>query len=85
LKDSLQTVTLDTTSEAECNWLCLVPTALTAEEQNCMATQIGSEIYYITKDVLDEGDQLKVWYAPSYARKLGKPQQPDGRTRGWEQ
>lgn len=47
-----------------------------------MATQIGSDLYYITSRAINMGSQLKVWYAPHYALKLGKPPHPDGQTKG---
>ena len=73
-------ICLDTTNERDCNWLCLVPTATNSSDQNCMATQIGRDIFYITTCHVGAGQQLRVWYAPSYARKLGRPVQPDGKT-----
>ena len=34
-------ITLDTRSEEECNWMCLMRTASKPECQNCMALQLG--------------------------------------------
>ncbi|KAK3087788.1 hypothetical protein FSP39_010593 [Pinctada imbricata] len=49
-----------------------------SEDQNCMAYQLGTSIYYNTiKDVVI-GQELMVWYAPQYAKKLGKSVVPDG-------
>ncbi|KAL5013449.1 hypothetical protein ScPMuIL_007719 [Solemya velum] len=73
-------ITLDTSDENECNWLCLVRTANSVEEQNCMAYQLGTNIYYNTTQDIQLLEELKVWYAPQYARKMGKPIHPDGVT-----
>ncbi|XP_013386957.1 uncharacterized protein LOC106156308 [Lingula anatina] len=75
------TVTLDTRNESECNWLCLVRTAETKPEQNCIAFQSGTELYYMNTRRLDANEELKVWYAPHYAKKLGKSAEPDGVTK----
>ena len=71
-------VSLDTSEEQECNWMCLVPTAQDADTQNCMAFQLGTDIYFSTLKEVPVLGQLRVWYAPHYAKKLGKPAQPDG-------
>ena len=42
------TVCLDTTDENECNWLCLVRAAMSSADQNCIAYQLGCDIYYNT-------------------------------------
>lgn len=73
---------LDTTEENTCNWLCLVRTADTAENQNLMAVQLGTDIFYITTKIIEPGTELRVWYAPHYARKLGRTLEPDGKTQG---
>ncbi|XP_048730439.2 uncharacterized protein LOC125647703 isoform X2 [Ostrea edulis] len=74
-------ISLDTTSENECNWLCLVRTANTADEQNMIAYQMGTSIYYSTIRDIALGEELKVWYAAPYARKIGKSVTPDGVSR----
>jgi len=71
-------ICLDTRNEADCNWLCLVPTARSTSEQNCMVIQIGTDIHYLTTRAIQGGEELAVWYAPSYARKMGRPVEPDG-------
>ncbi|XP_052764271.1 uncharacterized protein LOC128206110 isoform X2 [Mya arenaria] len=75
------TVCLDTTDENECNWLSLVRAADSSEVQNCIAYQLGSNIFYNTTRDIDVGEELLVWYAPHLARKLGKPREPDGVSR----
>ena len=67
---------LDTTQETECNWLCLVPTARNKTEQNLMAVPIGLDLYYTAMRDIFPGEELRVWYAPHYAKKLGKPVEP---------
>lgn len=51
------------------------------EEQNCIAYQLGINIYFNTTRDIAEGDELKVWYASQYAKKLGKSLRPDGKTK----
>ncbi|XP_041361633.1 zinc finger protein 91-like [Gigantopelta aegis] len=74
------TVCYDTTDENFCNWLCLVRTAETASDQNLIAYTLGVNIFYNTTRDIPAGQQLRVWYAPAYARKLGKSPTPDGVT-----
>ncbi|XP_061188855.1 PR domain zinc finger protein 15-like [Saccostrea echinata] len=78
-RDSI--VSLDTTSENECNWLCLVRAATDSNEQNMIAYQMGTSIYYSTIRDIVVGEELKVWYAPPYAKKIGKSVVPDGVSR----
>ncbi|CAH1774044.1 unnamed protein product [Owenia fusiformis] len=73
-------ISLDTTDENSCNWMCLVQAATTSSDQNAIAFQIGSDIYFSNTKKLLPGHELKVWYAPHYAKKLGKPAMPDGIT-----
>ncbi|KAK7092042.1 hypothetical protein V1264_009650 [Littorina saxatilis] len=75
------TICLDSSSENHCNWMALVQVASTREEQNCMAYQLGINIYFNTTSDVPAGTPLKVWYAWKYAQNLGKPSQPDGKTR----
>ncbi|XP_053382432.1 uncharacterized protein LOC128549542 isoform X2 [Mercenaria mercenaria] len=75
------TVCLDTTDENECNWLCLVRAASSESTKNCIAYQLGNNIFYNTTREIIPGEELLVWYAPHFARKLGKPSEPDGETR----
>ena len=41
---------------------------------------MGSDIFYIATRNIEVGEELRVWYAPHYARKLGKSPDPDGVT-----
>ncbi|CAG5130426.1 unnamed protein product [Candidula unifasciata] len=74
-------ISLDASSEAHCNWMALVQVAKTEEEQNCMAYQLGINIFFNTTRDVAAGDELKVWYAPQYAKKLKKSLLPDGTTK----
>jgi len=75
-------VSLDATDEDECNWLCLVGVARCSSEQNCMAIQMGLDIFYMTTREVPVGEELLVWYAPHYAKKVGRLPVPDGITVG---
>ena len=54
----------------------------TTKSQNLMAVQLNSDIFYIVTKVIEPGTELRVWYAPHYARKVGKSTEPDGKTKG---
>lgn len=69
-------IALDTTDENHCNWMCLVRTASSKEMQNLIAYQIVNEVFYTATKAIEKGQELRVWYAPGYARKLGKPIHP---------
>ena len=47
-----------------------------------MAYQLGTSIYYNTIKDIPIGQELLVWYAPQYAKKLGKSVTPDGVSKG---
>ncbi|XP_052233490.1 uncharacterized protein LOC127846353 isoform X3 [Dreissena polymorpha] len=74
-------VCLDTTDENECNWLCLVQAATCLQQQNCIAYQLGPNIFYNTIRDIQPREELRVWYATNFARKLGKPTEPDNISR----
>ncbi|CAC5367640.1 KRAB [Mytilus coruscus] len=76
-KDGMN-VSLDTTEESECNWMCLVQAATESDQQNLIAYQLGTSIFYSTTRNIDPGTELRVWYAPQYAKRLGKRPDPDG-------
>ncbi|XP_076002532.1 PR domain zinc finger protein 10 [Genypterus blacodes] len=50
-----------------CNWMMFVRPAQNHLEQNLVAYQYGSEIYYTTIKNIQPKQELKVWYAASYA------------------
>jgi hypothetical protein len=43
-----------------------------------MALQIGLNLFYTTTRTVPAGEELCVWYAPHYAKKLHKSSSPDG-------
>ncbi|XP_046393026.1 zinc finger protein 26-like [Ischnura elegans] len=73
-KDSDECYYLDTSDEDYCNWMCLVAPAASAKEQNLMCYQMKQDIYYTVMKTIQPGEQLKVWYAPYYAVKMGVDQ-----------
>ncbi|XP_071449265.1 PR domain zinc finger protein 15-like [Hetaerina americana] len=70
-KDSEESYYLDTSDEEFCNWMCLVSPATLAKEQNLMCYQMKQDIYYTVMKRIQPGEQLRVWYAPYYAVKMG--------------
>ena len=52
-------ISLDASSESHCNWMGLVRVAQTKEEQNCMAYQLGSNIFFnTTRDLAIGGSSV---------------------------
>ncbi|XP_021175064.2 PR domain zinc finger protein 10 isoform X2 [Fundulus heteroclitus] len=60
-------VWLDLSDEDSCNWMMFVRPAQNHLEQNLVAYQYGSEIFYSTIKHIQPKQELKVWYAASYA------------------
>ncbi|XP_038145889.1 PR domain zinc finger protein 10 isoform X3 [Cyprinodon tularosa] len=60
-------VWLDLSDEESCNWMMFVRPAQNHLEQNLVAYQYGSEIFYTTIKHIQPKQELKVWYAASYA------------------
>ncbi|MED6288004.1 PR domain zinc finger protein 10 [Characodon lateralis] len=60
-------VWLDLSDEDICNWMMFVRPAQNHLEQNLVAYQYGSEIFYTTIKHIQPKQELKVWYAASYA------------------
>uniref|UniRef100_A0A4W6CJ02 PR domain zinc finger protein 10 n=1 Tax=Lates calcarifer TaxID=8187 RepID=A0A4W6CJ02_LATCA len=58
---------LDLSDEDNCNWMMFVRPAQNHLEQNLVAYQYGSEIFYTTIKNIQPKQELKVWYAASYA------------------
>ncbi|XP_046892312.1 PR domain zinc finger protein 10 isoform X2 [Hypomesus transpacificus] len=58
---------VDLSDEDSCNWLMFVRPAENHLEQNLVAYQYGSEIFYTTIKNIQPKQELKVWYAASYA------------------
>ncbi|XP_057204114.1 PR domain zinc finger protein 10 isoform X2 [Triplophysa rosa] len=57
----------DLTNEEQCNWMMFVRPAQNHLEQNLVAYQYGSEIFYTSIKNIQPKQELKVWYAASYA------------------
>eukprot|EP00066_Takifugu_rubripes_P017652 XP_011606918.1 PREDICTED: PR domain zinc finger protein 10 isoform X2 [Takifugu rubripes] len=58
---------LELSDEERCNWMMFVRPAQNHLEQNLVAYQYGSEIFYTTIKNIQPKEELKVWYAASYA------------------
>ncbi|CAL8351925.1 unnamed protein product [Lota lota] len=69
-KDGEKTVEswVDLSDEDSCNWMMFVRPAQNHLEQNLVAYQYGSEIFYTTIKNIQPKQELKVWYAASYAQ-----------------
>ncbi|XP_042199799.1 PR domain zinc finger protein 10 isoform X2 [Callorhinchus milii] len=57
----------DLSDENLCNWLMFVRRAQNHLEQNLVAYQYGKELYFTTIKHIEPKQELKVWYAASYA------------------
>uniref|UniRef100_A0A3B3UQD1 PR domain zinc finger protein 10 n=1 Tax=Poecilia latipinna TaxID=48699 RepID=A0A3B3UQD1_9TELE len=60
-------VWLDLSDEESCNWMMFVRPAQNHLEQNLVAYQYGADIFYSTIKHIQPKQELKVWYAASYA------------------
>uniref|UniRef100_H3DFU1 PR domain zinc finger protein 10 n=1 Tax=Tetraodon nigroviridis TaxID=99883 RepID=H3DFU1_TETNG len=58
---------LELSDEERCNWMMFVRPAQNHLEQNLVAYQYGSDIFYTTIKNIQPKEELKVWYAASYA------------------
>lgn len=63
---------MDTNDENSSNWLMFVKPARVSMEQNLIAFQHGSSIYFVTRTDVEPGQELLFWFAKDYARMLGK-------------
>ncbi|XP_060643604.2 PR domain zinc finger protein 10 isoform X1 [Anolis sagrei] len=66
-RDLQEDLWFELSSEALCNWMMFVRPAQNHLEQNLVAYQYGHHIYYTTIKNIDPKQELKVWYAASYA------------------
>ncbi|KAH0549382.1 PR domain zinc finger protein 15-like [Cotesia glomerata] len=64
---------LDYSDEDTSNWMCFIPPATNAKEQNLICYQSNQEIYYTVMREIPVGEELRVWYAPYYAQKMKIP------------
>ncbi|XP_036393099.1 PR domain zinc finger protein 10 isoform X2 [Megalops cyprinoides] len=58
---------VDLSDEERCNWMMFVRPAQNHLEQNLVAYQYGADIFYTTIKNIQPKQELKVWYAASYA------------------
>ncbi|XP_075695233.1 PR domain zinc finger protein 10 isoform X2 [Rhinoderma darwinii] len=57
----------DLSEESLCNWMMFVRPAQNHLEQNLVAYQYGQHIYYTTIKNIEPKQELRVWFAASYA------------------
>uniref|UniRef100_A0A4W4GPH3 PR domain zinc finger protein 10 n=1 Tax=Electrophorus electricus TaxID=8005 RepID=A0A4W4GPH3_ELEEL len=69
---SLHYLWVDLADEDRCNWMMFVRPAENHLEQNLVAYQYGSDIFYTTIKNIQPKQELKVWYAASYAEFVNK-------------
>ncbi|KAM4652729.1 PR domain zinc finger protein 10 isoform 1-T2 [Discoglossus pictus] len=58
--------------ESLCNWMMFIRPAQNHLEQNLVAYQYGQHIYYTTIKNVEPKQELKVWYAASYAEYVNQ-------------
>ncbi|KAG5844552.1 hypothetical protein ANANG_G00163700 [Anguilla anguilla] len=58
---------VELSDEERCNWMMFVRPAQNHLEQNLVAYQYGADIYYTTIKNIQPKQELRVWYAASYA------------------
>ncbi|XP_044295500.1 PR domain zinc finger protein 10 isoform X1 [Varanus komodoensis] len=66
-RDLKEDLWFELSSESLCNWMMFVRPAQNHLEQNLVAYQYGHHIYYTTIKNVEPKQELKVWYAASYA------------------
>lgn len=65
--ERIEDLWFDLTNEEQCNWMMFVRPAQNHLEQNLVAYQYGSDIFYTSIKNIQPKQELKVWYAASYA------------------
>lgn len=66
------TKVVDTSDENSSNWLMFIKPACVSAEQNLVAFQHGSNVYFVTRMDINPGQELRYWFAKDYARLLGQ-------------
>ncbi|XP_044524912.1 PR domain zinc finger protein 10 [Gracilinanus agilis] len=66
-RDIHEDLWFELSDEALCNWMMFVRPAQNHLEQNLVAYQYGHHVYYTTIKNVEPKQELKVWYAASYA------------------
>ncbi|XP_026988412.1 PR domain zinc finger protein 10 isoform X1 [Tachysurus fulvidraco] len=70
--NSSEDIWINLSDEDRCNWMMFVRPAENHLEQNLVAYQYGSEIFYTSIKNIPPKQELKVWYAASYAEFVNK-------------
>ncbi|XP_035242509.1 PR domain zinc finger protein 10 isoform X2 [Anguilla anguilla] len=65
--EKVEDLWVELSDEERCNWLMFVRPAQNHLEQNLVAYQYGADIFYTTIKNIQPKQELKVWYAASYA------------------
>ncbi|XP_076968554.1 PR domain zinc finger protein 10 isoform X4 [Tamandua tetradactyla] len=66
-RDLHEDLWFELSDESLCNWMMFVRPAQNHLEQNLVAYQYGHHVYYTTIKNVEPKQELKVWYAASYA------------------
>ncbi|XP_070537453.1 PR domain zinc finger protein 4-like [Ptychodera flava] len=76
-RDGKVTYQIDGRDENEANWMIFVKRARTHAEQNLVAHQYGSSIYFTTNQDIKSAEELLVWYNRDYAKLIGVTEKPE--------
>lgn len=71
MKDGKIVYYIDGKDEKCGNWMRYINCSRAEEEQNLLAFQYHSEIYYRVYKDIKPGDECLVWYGEEYAKDLG--------------
>ncbi|CAG5134129.1 unnamed protein product, partial [Candidula unifasciata] len=62
---------VDTNDENSSNWLMFVKPARVSLEQNLVAFQHGTSVYFVTRADIEPGQELLYWFSKDYSHMLG--------------
>nr|XP_060160283.1 PR domain zinc finger protein 10 isoform X2 [Globicephala melas] len=71
-RDLHEDLWFELSDETLCNWMMFVRPAQNHLEQNLVAYQYGHHVYYTTIKNVEPKQELKVWYAASYAEFVNR-------------
>ncbi|ELU04920.1 hypothetical protein CAPTEDRAFT_168004 [Capitella teleta] len=71
------TQVIDCTDEAVSNWLMFLQRATRNSDQNIVAYQHGSDVYFVCRQKISAGETLQYWFSSDYAQLLGVGQSPE--------
>uniref|UniRef100_H0UTT6 PR domain zinc finger protein 10 n=1 Tax=Cavia porcellus TaxID=10141 RepID=H0UTT6_CAVPO len=71
-RDLHEDLWFELSDESLCNWMMFVRPAQNHLEQNLVAYQYGHHVYYTTIKNVEPKQELKVWYAASYAEFVNR-------------